>query len=245
MVTELENPQQVEVFVNGPDGVNRLILCSGIVPINQVAESGNTVEVWKWRVGPILSNANLPFRRAIVDGALCRFSQEGSDAGWSIAELDADWNDDLENNTGQVEVTAEIVVDAGQGSARVQGISYQVSILLAMPASSPAALVLTPPTLDFGVLPPGGIFAMTITVSNSGAGSTGILAFNISGPNASAFRVVDDASAIAPLAAGASRPVSIIFLGGPLGSSTASLNVTSTPGGSATSTLTGQVAQLP
>jgi HYDIN/CFA65/VesB-like, Ig-like domain len=243
MVTELENPQQMEVFVNGPDGVNRLILCSGIVPINQVAESGNRMEVWKWRVGPILSNANLPFRRAIVDGALCRFSQEGSDAGWSIAELDADWNDDLENNTGQVEVTAEIVVDAaGQGRARVQGISYQVSILLAMPASSPAALVLTPPTLDFGILHVGDIVAMTITVFNSGAGSTGILAFNISGPDASAFNFVPDASAIAPLAAGASRPLSIQFLPGALGSITASFNVTSTPGGSATSTLIGVVA---
>jgi hypothetical protein len=167
-------------------------------------------------------------------------------AGWSIAELDAEWNDDLENHTGQVEVTAEIVVDAaGQGSARVQGISYQVSILLAMPASSPAALVLTPPTLDFGLVHVGDIVARTITVSNSGAGRSGILAFNISGPDASAFNFVPDASAIAPLAAGASRPLFIQFSPGALGSSTASFNVPSTPGGRATSSLIGQVAQLP
>lgn len=134
LVTTLENSQEMEVVVSGSDGANRLIICSGIVPINQEAESGTTTQVWKWRVGPVFSNTNTPFRRAIVDGAFCRISQKGGNASWSITEIDADWNDDLENNSGQVEVTAEVNVGAAeQASTCVQGISYHVSILLALP----------------------------------------------------------------------------------------------------------------
>src|SRR6266542_6893097 len=100
LVTTLENSQEMEVAVSGPNGANRLIICSGIVPINQEAESGTTTQVWKWRVGPVFSNTNTSFRRAIVDGAFCRISQKGGNASWSITEIDADWNDDLENNSG-------------------------------------------------------------------------------------------------------------------------------------------------
>ena len=127
-VTSLEDPQQLEMAVNGPEGVDRLILCTGIVPIAQEADAGTVTQTWTWRVGPALSRAQ--FRSAIVHGALIRVSQTGGSASWSLMGMHADWDDE----SGQVEVRAQIqIVAQGIGtSARVEGISYQVSILGAL-----------------------------------------------------------------------------------------------------------------
>jgi hypothetical protein len=122
-VTSLENAQQLEMLVNGPEGVERLILCSGIVPIAQEADAGTVTQTWTWRVGPVLGR--LQFRHAIAQGSLIRVSQTGGSASWSLIGMDADWDDE----SGQVEVRAQIqVIAQGVGAtARVQDSSSRAS----------------------------------------------------------------------------------------------------------------------
>jgi len=129
-VPTLENPQELEAVVSGPDGANRLFVCTGVAPINQYSAGGAQTQVWTWRVGPQL--ARLQFRRAVAQGALVRVTGSGQ---WSLAGLDTDWDDE----SGRVEVRAEVFLQASGGatnpaSVGVQGISYHVTILAAMEA---------------------------------------------------------------------------------------------------------------
>jgi len=127
-VSNLESPQQLEVAVSGPDGADRLYICTGIVPIVQEADAGTSKQTWAWRLGPVLGWGQ--FRGATAHGALIRFSQSGGNAVWSLIGMDVDWDDE----SGQVEVRAQVqIIAQGMGSsARVQGISYQVNILAAV-----------------------------------------------------------------------------------------------------------------
>jgi|SRR6266853_818310 len=109
------------------------------------------------------------------------------------------------------------------------------------PTPTPASLALTPLDLDFGTVlhgqpPP----EATFTVSNSGTHASGPLVFNFSGPDASVFQLVSDASTNTPLAGGTSRALRIRFAPSTTGGlRSASFNVTASPGGSVTSTLRG------
>ena len=55
-VTDLENPQQMELVVSGPEGAKRLIICTGMAPIDQAAANNTTTQVWTWLVGPVLTH---------------------------------------------------------------------------------------------------------------------------------------------------------------------------------------------
>ena len=90
-VTNLENPQQIEAVVSGPEGANRLIICNGIAPIDQTADANTVTQIWTWLIGPVLSHTQ--FHRAICNGALIRISHSGGTANWSLVALDADFDD--------------------------------------------------------------------------------------------------------------------------------------------------------
>jgi hypothetical protein len=240
-VTSLENPQEVQVGVSGPDGADRLVLCTGIAPIDQDASAGSKTHTWTWLVGPVLGRAQ--FLRAIVQGALVRVSQAGSNGRWSLNELDADWDDE----SGQVEVRAEVEVSAAAASdsVHVQGISYCVMILGVLapqpasgsPGSTTAALAVTPRSLIFRAVQPAQSVSMSVMITNNGSAATGPLRYGLSGPDAGQFRLQDPQSII--VSPGASRPVAVVFTPTSTGSKSASLQISAEPGGIVVVTLTG------
>ena len=139
-ITALNNAQQLEVAVSGPDGANRLFLCSGEAPAFARATNRDESNSWTFLVGPFLRRRE--FIRAIVSAGITKFGMQATpgsaalNAGvnWNIQSADADWDDE----SGLVEVRVEIAVDAATGTdtnviAFLNAISYNVSILAALP----------------------------------------------------------------------------------------------------------------
>jgi hypothetical protein len=102
-----------------------------------------------------------------------------------------------------------------------------------------AALVITPPMGDFGVVFVGGSRTISYTVRNIGAVSSGTLTTTLSGPDAAQFAVAGDACSGTSLPAGASCTLQGRFAPAAVGAKSASLAVKGTPGGAATVALTG------
>jgi hypothetical protein len=248
-VTNLENHQQMEAVVQGPNGANRLIICNGIAPIDQIADAGTVTQLWTWLVGPVLTHTQ--FQRAICTGALIRISHSGGNANWSLVGLDADWDDE----SGQVEVRAEIqLIAAGpSASVRAQGISYHVSILGALEAepvlthsaSSPtvetgstSTLVLNPPAYDFGRVPVGSKQRFTVTVTNTGNTNTGPVQIVLFGRDQAHFSLeVGSMGWILP--PGAFGGIGVNYQPSSPGPKTAALQLSASPGGLVAMTLIG------
>jgi len=134
--TELEDQQQLEVVVSGPNGANRLYVCTGRTFFAVTAGSADPerTETLIFPVGPQLTQAQ--FRRAIATASFSglSFAQSTStppaSATWSVTSTEADWDDE----TGKVEVRVEVTVSlpAAGTVVQVQRIAYQVHILAAL-----------------------------------------------------------------------------------------------------------------
>jgi hypothetical protein len=121
---DLVNVRQMEVAVNGPDGANHLILCTGIANLGTMDR-----ETYTFLVGPRLLRRQ--FVAAIVSGAISTIRANGNrfpahdgteqfDA--SLITIDAVFDDEA----CQVKVRAEV----SSGSAvSIMAISFLVSIL--------------------------------------------------------------------------------------------------------------------
>ena len=133
-----ENQQQLEVVVNGPDGANRLFICTGTAKANMqvnadaAAASQQVRDTWTFLVGPTLTRAQ--FYRAVGTASLSnvRFIKTNPEARiegvWELVSVDADWDDE----SGQVQVRAEVSLAAVQAMLLVSSLSYHVSILAAL-----------------------------------------------------------------------------------------------------------------
>ena len=119
VTAQLANVEMLEVEVSGPDGANRLYICSGQYPTAWYGN--NSSEVFTAHIGPTLG------RREFV-GASGSVALTGIyvasplPVGASIRGFDSDWDDD----EGRVRLTVQVVA---QGPAGITGFSYTVSIL--------------------------------------------------------------------------------------------------------------------
>ena len=136
---QIQNLQQLEAAVSGPDGANRLFTVSG-----QTVNAGfsafsqgsftTQTQTFTLLVGPVLTRQQ--FFRAICTVALASTTQHTQvapgDFGWAIVSSDADWDDE----SGQVELRVEVSVSAGgsSNSAILNSFSFQVTILAAVAA---------------------------------------------------------------------------------------------------------------
>ena len=121
---DLVNVREMEVAVNGPDGANHLILCTGIANLGTIQR-----ETYTFLVGPRLLRRQ--FVAAIVSGAISRiqanhnrFSEHDVQGQFdtSLIMVDAVFEDEA----CQVKVRAEV----SSGSAvSINAISFLVSIL--------------------------------------------------------------------------------------------------------------------
>ena len=141
-IHSLNNAQEMQVVVSGPDDANRLILCSGEAPAFTQANNNSETITWTFLVGPVLERRQ--FIRAAVSAGIAKMALNTSQSSaaaapstrttWNIVSVDADWDDE----SGQVEVQVETRVELQVSpemfvTASINGISYQVNILAALP----------------------------------------------------------------------------------------------------------------
>ena len=139
-VAQVQNLQQLDVLVAGPDDANHLFTIDGQFDTNlTIGSQGNNFAVAKETfsvlIGPKL--ANRQFVRAIATASIVKTQianiAQGGFATWNIVDVDADWDDE----SGQVELRIEAQVSClgSNQSASINGFAFHVTILAALPAS--------------------------------------------------------------------------------------------------------------
>jgi hypothetical protein len=135
---QVQNLQQIEASVAGPDGATRLFTVTGQLSVglgvfSQGPSQTQQKETFTVLIGPVLTRQQ--FFRAIGTASLSITSLNlqsapPSSVSWSIAGIDADWDDE----SGQVELRVEVNVSVSglNNSAAIGGLSFQVTILAAL-----------------------------------------------------------------------------------------------------------------
>ena len=139
---QVEDKQSFEVTIQGPDGANRMINCTGQLRIwfsaSDNTASGSGVvqkETFTALIDPQLEAGQ--FKRAIAVASLADISYFDNDpaqrdgAQWSIEEAQADFDDE----SGMVQLRVSVMLNPrGIGSsASIQRISFQVTTIAAVP----------------------------------------------------------------------------------------------------------------
>ena len=138
-IAQIENLQQMDVLVAGPDDANHLFIIDGQFNAGLAIGSQGTnfttaKETFSALIGPKL--ANRQFVRAIGTASFVKTQianiAPGGSATWNIVDVDADWDDE----SGQVELRIEARVSClgSNQSASIDGFAFHVTILAALPA---------------------------------------------------------------------------------------------------------------
>ena len=131
---QIENLQQIEAVVAGPDGANRLFTVMGLISRQVFASGSERRETFTALVGPVFTRQQ--FIRAICTASIPRTSfgahTAPGDYRWGITSNEADWDDE----SGQVELRIEVSVfsNGTNNFAQIDGLSFQVTILAALAA---------------------------------------------------------------------------------------------------------------
>jgi|SRR5438876_5105311 len=134
---QIQNLQQIEVVVAGPNGADRLLTIDGQFDSTLDTSSvPSQKETFTILVGPVLTRKQ--FFRASATASLTKTSLNVNRvpfvASWQILSVDADWDDE----SGQVElrIEAEVDVFGAQGNnVSIFGIGFHVTILAAAAAA--------------------------------------------------------------------------------------------------------------
>jgi hypothetical protein len=133
---QIQNLQQIEAVVAGPDDANRLFIIDGQFDsaLNTYSEVANMIsqkETFTVLVGPVF--AKKQFIQANGAASFTKIGFNTSHGGWRILGVDADWDDE----SGQVEVRIEAQADcAGAGkNATIFGFAFHVTILATVAAA--------------------------------------------------------------------------------------------------------------
>ena len=139
-IAQVQNLQQMDVLVSGPDDANHLFVIDGQFDTSLAIGSQGTnfataKETFSVLMGPKL--ANRQFVRAIATASIVKTQivniAAGGFATWNIVDVDADWDDE----SGQVElrVEAEVSCLGSNQGASINGLAFHVTILAALPAN--------------------------------------------------------------------------------------------------------------
>jgi len=134
---QVQNLQQLETVVAGPDGANRLFIITGQFDAQFTAfanaQFGQQInETFSVLIGPVLTRQG--FFRAVSTAAIAKttigFQVAPGNFICGISDIDADWDDE----SGQVEVKIEAFVNAGgaNNTMSIMGLSFQCTILAAV-----------------------------------------------------------------------------------------------------------------
>ena len=139
-IAEIQDLQQMDVVVAGPDDANHLFVIDGqfdtsLAIGSQGINLATAKETFRALIGPKL--ANRQFVRAIATASIVKTQigniAPGGFATWNIVDVDADWDDE----SGQVELRIEAQVSClgSNQSASINGFAFHVTILAALPAN--------------------------------------------------------------------------------------------------------------
>jgi hypothetical protein len=140
-IAQVQNFQQLDVMVAGPDDANHLFIIDGQfdASLNVASQGPNSAvakETFSVLVGPKLTNRQ--FVRAIATASNVKnqvFSPTtaGFAATWDIVDVDADWDDE----SGQVElrIEAQVICQGPNVGASINGFAFHVTILAALPVN--------------------------------------------------------------------------------------------------------------
>ena len=133
---EIQNLQQIEAVVAGPDDANRLFIIDGqfdsqLTAFSQGAAVVSQKETFTVLVGPVFTRKQ--FFQANATASFTKIQLATSNANWQILGVDADWDDE----SGQVELRIEAQVDCSGSnkSATITGFAFHVTILAAVAAA--------------------------------------------------------------------------------------------------------------
>ena len=138
-VAQVQNLQQLDVLVAGPDDANHLFTIDGQFDTSLTIASQGTnfavaKETFSVLIGPKL--ANRQFVRAIATASIVKTQigdiAQGGFATWNVVDVGADWDDE----SGQVELRIEAQVSClgSNQSASINGFAFHVTILAALPS---------------------------------------------------------------------------------------------------------------
>jgi hypothetical protein len=139
-IAQVQNLQQIDVLVAGPDDANHLFIIDGQFDASLFIGSQGTgfvtaKETFSVLIGPKL--ANRQFVRAIGTASFVKTQianiAPGGSATWNIVDVDADWDDE----SGQVElrIEAQVNCSGSNQSASINAFAFHVTILAALPAN--------------------------------------------------------------------------------------------------------------
>jgi hypothetical protein len=139
-IAQVQNLQQMDVLVAGPDDANHLFIIDGQFDASLAIGSQGTnfataKETFSALIGPKL--ANRQFVRAIGTASIVKTQianiAPGGLAAWTIVDVDADWDDE----SGQVELRVEAQVNCSGSNqiASINAFAFHVTILAALPAN--------------------------------------------------------------------------------------------------------------
>lgn len=138
---QVTDKQSFEVIIQGPDGANRMIICTGKLSFNCNASDNSAAgsgvvrkETFTALIDPQLAPGE--FKRAIAVASLVDISYFDSDptqrdgVRWAIEEAQADFDDE----SGKVELRVSVMLNPqGIGSfANIFGVSFQVTTIAAV-----------------------------------------------------------------------------------------------------------------
>jgi hypothetical protein len=139
-IAQIENLQQMDVLVAGPDDANHLFIIDGQFDASLAIASQGTnfttaKETFSVLIGPKL--ANRQFVRAIGTASIVKTQigniAPGGSASWNIIDVDADWDDE----SGQVElrIEAQVFCLGSNQVTSINGFAFHVTVLAALPAN--------------------------------------------------------------------------------------------------------------
>ena len=137
-IAQVQNLQQMDVLVAGPDDANHLFIVdgqfdAGLAIGSQGTNFATAKETFSVLIGPKL--ANRQFVRAIGTASIVKTQianiAAGGLAAWNIVDVDADWDDE----SGQVElrIEAQVNCSGSNQSASINAFAFHVTILAALP----------------------------------------------------------------------------------------------------------------
>jgi len=127
--TNTTGEQVLEAAVSGPDGANRLFICTGIANVKMALgrHQGRITETWTFFVGPPLTRTQ--FHRAIGTASVSLQTMDilGAPADFTVqvVSVEADWGDESE----RVEVRVEVLLSSSLTAINVDQFRYWVTIL--------------------------------------------------------------------------------------------------------------------
>jgi hypothetical protein len=133
-ITNVQNLQELEAGVSGPDDATRMFVVAGTASVGMGASAGvnqsaQQKETFVLHVGPELTSQQFVKAMVVASPAQMHFGQWGdpptSSVQWGVGFADADFDDDA----GKTQARFEMSLTVQGASASITQVAFQATIL--------------------------------------------------------------------------------------------------------------------